>query len=292
MNEFLSSPTAYNIYYSIATILIVYTLASIIIRIINRQIDDIKKRHQARKIAYYVSSIVAIAIILMIWIKVFGSVAIILSAVGAGLTLALHQAILSIAGWLLILLRRPYTTGDRIEMGGISGDVIDIHLFYTILLEIKGWVEAEQSTGRLIYCPNNKVITEPLYNYTKGFEYIWNEIKIVVTFESNWQKAKDIMMQVIGQKEFEVSKTLEKKLMKMAKKHMIYYRALTPTVWVNIVDFGVELTLRYITEARTRRKTRDQFCQFILQRFHQEDDIDFAYPTYRIYRRGEDPPLK
>ena len=77
----------------------------------------------------------------------------------------------------------------------------------------------------------------------------------------------------------------------MAKKHMIYYRPLTPTVWVNILDFGVELTLRYITEARNRRKTQDQFCQLILQKFQQEEDIDFAYPTYRIFRRGEEQTL-
>ena len=85
-----------------------------------------------------------------------------------------------------------------------------------------------------------------------------------------------------------VSPKLQKELTKMAKRHMIYYRTLTPTVWVNIVDFGVELTLRYITQARTRRKTRDIFCQAILQRFQRENDIDFAYPTYRIYRRGEE----
>ncbi len=288
MKEFLYSSTAYNLYYSILTILIVYLFTAIIIRLINRQIEDIKRRHQARKIALYIASILAIAIILGIWIKALGSITIVISAIGAGLTLALHQAILSIAGWLLILLRRPYKTGDRIEMGGISGDVIDIHLFYTILLEIKGWLMGEQSTGRLIYVPNSKVFTEPLINYTQGFEYIWNEIPIIVTFESNWQKAKQIMMEVVGKEEFEVSPKLQKELTKMAKRHMIYYRTLTPTVWVNIVDFGVELTLRYITEARKRRKTRDVFCQAVLQRFQQEKDIDFAYPTYRIYRRSEE----
>jgi len=288
LKEFFQSLTAFNIYYSLATVLVIYFLASIIIRIINRQVKDIKKRHQARKATYYAASLIALGIILMTWIRVFGSIAIIISAIGAGLTLALHQAILCIAGWLLILIRRPYKTGDRIELGEVAGDVIDIHLFYTILLEIRGWVGSDQSTGRVVYCPNSKVFTEPLYNYTQGFEHIWNEIKLAVTFESNWQKAKDLMLEVIGREEFSFSPSLEKKLREMAKKHMIYYRTLTPAVWVNIVDFGVELTLRYITEARNRRKTQDQFCQLILQKFQQEKDIDFAYPTYRIYRRGEE----
>jgi small-conductance mechanosensitive channel len=95
-------------------------------------------------------------------------------------------------------------------------------------------------------------------------------------------------MEVVEKEEFKVSQKLQKELTVMAKRHMIFYRTLTPTVWVNIVDFGVELTLRYITEARNRRKTRDVFCQAILQRFQPEKDIDFAYPTYRIYRRGEE----
>lgn len=77
------------------------------------------------------------------------------------------------------------------------------------------------------------------------------------------------------------------KIKHMSKKYMIRYEKLTPFVWTNIVDFGVELTLRYLTEARKRRSTQDAICYSILDRFNKEPDIDFAYPTNRIYRHGE-----
>jgi small-conductance mechanosensitive channel len=192
------------------------------------------------------------------------------------------------AGWLLILIRRPYETGDRIQIGNNGGDVIDIRLFYTSMLEIGNWVDADQSTGRIIHCPNGKIFTEPIFNYTRGFEYLWNEIKIVVTFESNWKKAKDII-QEIGSKDYvDLGEKVRAKIKRMSKKYMIHYDKLTPIVWTNIVDFGVELTLRYLTDARKRRSTQDAICHSILDRFDKEPDIDFAYPTYRIYRQGED----
>ncbi len=150
-------------------------------------------------------------------------------------------------------------------------------------------MDADQSTGRIIHTPNGKVFTEPIFNYTRGFEYIWNEIKIVVTFESNWKKAKKIILDIGSEDYMELSKKVRAKIDTMTKRYMIHYEKLTPIVWTNIVDFGVELTLRYLTEARTRRSTQDAICQDVLDKFNKEKDIDFAYPTYRIYRQGEAP---
>ena len=96
-----------------------------------------------------------------------------------------------------------------------------------------------------------------------------------------------IVVYPMKRKVFEKKFPKLKEIKKMSKKYMIYYEKLTPIVWVNIVDFGVELTLRYLTEARKRRSSQDEICQMILSRFNKETDIDFAYPTYRIFKRGE-----
>lgn len=272
---------------SFLTILISYLLTAFIIRIINRSISDLKKRHTARKYIIYTATFICIFIIILVWIRRGASLTTIIGFLGAGLTLALHQPVASVAGWLLILIRRPYETGDRIEIGGIKGDVIDIRLFFTSILEIGNWVEADQSTGRIIHCPNGKVFTEPIFNYTRGFEYVWNEIKITITFESNWQKAKEIMADIASKDSVDLGETVRTKIKNLSKKYMIHFEKLTPYVWTKIVDFGVELTLRYLTEARKRRSTQDAISRAILDRFHLESDIEFAYPTYRIYKRGE-----
>ena len=287
INELIASPAFLQILLTLIAIFVTYLITLIVKKIINRTIKDIKRKYTLRKFTIYIATFVCLLTIILIWIKRVGSVTTIVSVLGAGLTLALHQPITSIAGWLLILIRRPYETGDRVQIGNIKGDVIDIRLFYTSILEIGNWVDADQSTGRVIHCPNGKVFTEPIFNYTRGFEYLWNEIKIVVTFESNWKKAKDII-QEIGSKDYvDLGEKVRAKIKRMSKKYMIHYEKLTPIVWTNIIDFGVELTLRYLTEARKRRSTQDAICHSILDRFNKEPDIDFAYPTYRIYRQGE-----
>jgi small-conductance mechanosensitive channel len=290
LEELSNSPVFLQIVFSLAAIIITYLITFTVVHIINKTVKDLKRKYTLRKFAIYIGTFICILAIILIWIRRAASVTTIISVIGAGLMLALHQPITSMAGWLLILIRRPYEIGDRIAIGQISGDVIDIRLFYTSFLEIGNWVDADQSTGRIIHCPNGKVFTEPIFNYTRGFEYIWNEIKIVVTFESNWKKAKDIILDIGSKDYMDMGEKVRAKIKTMTKKYMIHYGKLTPIVWTKIVDFGVELTLRYLTEARRRRSTQDAICQDILDKFNKARDIDFAYPTYRIYRQGEESP--
>jgi len=298
MSEFISSPVFMNLVFSLLIIIVTYLLTFLIIRMINRGVSDLKKRYSARKYTIYIATFLSLVIIVFIWIKRVASITTLIGFMGAGLTLALHQPISSIAGWILILIRRPFEVGDRIEIGNVKGDVIDIRLFYTSILEIGNWVEADQSTGnwveadqstgRIIHIPNNKVFTEMIINFTQGFKYIWNEIKITITYESDWRKARDIILDVASEGSVDLGEAVRKEIHRLSKKYMIHYEKLTPFVWTKIADFGVELTLRYLTDARRRRSTQDIISQTVLDRFNQEPDIDFAYPTYRVYKRGEE----
>ena len=101
-------------------------------------------------------------------------------------------------GWCFILIRQPFKVGDRIQIGKVAGDVIDIRFFNFQLNEIGNWVDADQSTGRIIHIPNGIVFTEPQANYTAGFQYIWNEIPVLVTFESDWKKAKQLLTDIVN----------------------------------------------------------------------------------------------
>ncbi len=287
MLEYLKSPIVQRAIYSLLTVIAAYVISALINRFINKQIRDLKRRYTARKTVVYIVSFLALVVIISIWAQGGRSVATLFGVAGAGLTLALHQPVTSIAGWLLLLIRRTYESGDRVEIGGVKGDVVDIRLFYTTLLEIGNWVDADQSTGRLVHCPNAKIFTEPIYNYTRGFEYVWHEIKITVTFESDWKRAKQIIQQVAERKSFDIGDAVRTRIKRMSKKYLIHYGKLTPIVWTNIVDFGVELTLRYLSDARKRRSTQDEICQAVLDRFDKEPNVELAYPTYRIFKRGE-----
>jgi small-conductance mechanosensitive channel len=160
-------------------------------------------------------------------------------------------------------------------------------MFWTTLFEIGNWVEAEQSTGRVVTCPNSSVLTTPTFNYTKGFEFIWNEIPILITFESDFKKAEQIIQQIGEEMTSDIPSRVESSMEKMSHRYMIRTGHLTPIVYTTIKDSGVLLTLRYLTDVRQRRTTEMEISRKILDAFAQEDGIDFAYPTYRLYRMGE-----
>ena len=261
-----------------------YLLMFGFIGIINKRVKDIKTRHTVRKNAVYSVSIILFVVIFFIWIQNINSITIFLGVAGAGLALALQEVILSIAGWFLILLKHPFETGDRIEINGIQGDVIDIRIFQTSLLEIGNWVDADQSTGRIVNLPNSFVFKHANYNYSRGFEFIWHEIPVLLTFESDWKRGKEIMMSHAKNLAEGLEAEVSRKIGAMRNRYMIYYGKLTPIVYVNIKDSGVELTLRYLTEAKKRRSTQDQLCQAILNDFKKDPQVNLAYPTYRIVK--------
>lgn len=273
---------------SLIVILVLYLAAYVAIRLINARVTDLKRRYRARKLTYYAATVLVAIVLALIWIEQTRALATALGIIGAGVALAMSQSLLSIAGWLLIMIRRPFDVGDRIELGEVRGDVIDIGLFQTMLMEIGDRIEADQSTGRIVHCPNSLVFSQPVYNSTRGFEFIWNEIKTLVTFESNWKRAQELILQSAmeeGEQE-RIQVKLTKDLDRMAQRHLIFpYRVLTPYVYVKIKDSGVELTLRYLAEVRKRRVTEDRICRRILETFAGEPEVNFAYPTYRIYRR-------
>lgn len=269
---------------TIFVFLIGYALMFSLIGIVNKRVKDIRARHTMRKNIIYLITVLALIIIFFIWIQNLNSITIFFGVASAGVALALQEVILSVAGWLLIMMRHPFEVGDRIELGGVKGDVIDIRLFQTTLLEIGNWVDADQSTGRLVHLPNSFVFKHENYNYSRGFEFIWNELPILLTFESDWRRGKEIMMTHAKRMAEGMEDQVGRKLEEMGKRYMIFYGKLTPIVYVNIKDSGVELTLRYLTEAKRRRSTQDELCRAILDDFNKEPNVNFAYPTYRIVK--------
>jgi len=284
MKEIFYSPYFIKIAESIFFILVIYFLSLQTIKIINRSGFDLKTKHKIRKLILYISTIINLIILGVIWVRNIRTFSILLSVVGAGLVIALQDVILCIAGWLMILIRKPYEVGDRIEINRIKGDVIDIRLFLTTLLEVGNWVKEEQSTGRIVNIPNKSIFSSPVFNYTKEFEYIWNEIKVVITFESNWKKAKEIMLNFANSRVEEAKEDVQKKIKKMAERYFIFYEKLSPIVYVKIIDYGIELSLRYLTTAKNRRNLESELTENILDSFQKECDINFAYPTYRIVK--------
>lgn len=277
-----------SISYQIAATLIVilglWLVRLVAIRIINKKIADGKIQYKWRKNLTYVTAFLGLFIIGSIWSEGFKSFSTFLGLLSAGLAIALKDPVSDFAGWIFILWRKPLEVGDRIQIGDVKGDVIDIRLFKFTVLEIGNWVHADQSTGRVVHVPNHKVFTDSLANYTSDFEFIWNEIEVLITFESDWKKAKSILQEIVDEHLKDFVNHAEQQVKRATKSYLIHYRYLTPIVYTDVKESGVNLTIRHLTDPRKRRKIGQAIWEDILDRFDEHDNIELAYPTMRIYR--------
>ena len=279
-----SSPSiAVQIVETIAIILILWVIRVITVRVIQRNVDDKKSVYKWRKNITYITFFIGLLIIGQIWFLALGSLGTFLGLLSAGIAIALKDPVTDIAAWLFLIWRKPFDIGDRIQVGNSKGDVIDIRVFKFTILEIGNWVDADQSTGRVIHIPNHKVFTDDIANYTSDFEFIWNEMGVLVTFESDWKKAKKILEEVVKENMQEFVEQAREEVKKAEKSYLIQYRYLTPIVYTDVKDSGINLTIRYLSDPRKRRGISQAIWESVLDRFAEHDDIDFAYPTIRYY---------
>lgn len=283
--ELIQSPTLFHrrLVSTAVVLVLLWTMRFIAMRALDKRVRDARSLYQWRKAIAYATAALALFVVGGIWFQGFESISMFLGLVSAGLAVALQDPIVNLAGWLFIIWRRPFDVGDRIQIGEHRGDVIDIRIFQFTLMEVGNWVEADQSTGRVIHIPNGKIFREAQANYSKGFQYIWNEIAVMVTFESDWKKAKDILFEIAQRHAEHLSKAAEERVREAAKKFLIVYNRLTPAVFTSVAASGVLLTIRYLCEPRRRRSTAQEIWEDILEEFARCDDIDFAYPTQRFY---------
>lgn len=240
----LDMETTNKILVSLFVILVLSIVRFLALRVVNKKTDDVRIRYNWRKSITYVVVIFSILVLGRVWVAGFQSLATYLGLVSAGIAIALRDPIVNLAAWAFIIWRRPFTVGDRIEIGNYKGDVIDQRIFQFTLMEIGNWVDADQSTGRVIKIPNGKVFTEMLANYSKGFRYIWNEIPVLITFESNWKKGKEILTEIAKKNAEHLTEKAAKRVKEASAQMMVFYTTLTPIVYTSIKDCGVLLPIR------------------------------------------------
>lgn len=288
------SPLTQGIVESISVIVLSVLMRAAIVAVVRRRSDDPRSIYTWRKGTQYVFTVFALTMIISIWFQGTSDVATYLGLLSAGVAVALKDPLANLVGWAFVLWQRPFSVGDRVEIRGMIGDVVDQRFFTFTMLEVGNWTHGEQSTGRVLHVPNSHVFAHPLFNYTEPFDFIWDEIAVVVTFESDWAKAKTILTEIVNVKAEGIIPEAERQLEDTSKKSLISYSNLSPIVYTSVVDVGVKLTIRYLTHTRRRRGSRNDLWEAILVAFGEEDAISLAYPTQRILadglRASSEPP--
>lgn len=286
----VSNSVAEHLLYTLGALAVFVVLRMLTAMIIRRNMQDEKRSYNLRKTFTYVYSGLFLFSLGTIWLNGMESIGTFLGLTSAGLAIALHDTIANLAGFFFIESRKPFRVGERIEINGVQGDVIDIRLFQFSIVEVGNWVDADQSTGRIIHVPNSHVLKYSTANSHVGFEYIWNEIPVLITFESDWQRAKELMLKIAHEQAESLSMDAQNQIRRAARKYLIVAGKLTPIVYTSVKDSGVMLTIRYLVNPRMRRGTEQKIWEEILRAFGSEERIELAYPTVRYFTPGNVPP--
>lgn len=284
-----SNPTLIKAMYSVVILLIAYILNIFIENLIRREIKESRERYSIRKAASTVVSILTFGAILAVWFHETTTLVLAFGLLSAGIAIALQDLLRNVAGGLIIFLTTPFRAGDRIQVENDLGDVIDIRIFYTTLMEIKEWVDGDQYSGRIFQIPNSFILNKTVKNYTRDFSFIWDEITIMLTYDSNYKKARDMIKRIAHEVSGSFEETAKNELVTMGEKYLIDPADVEETVYTKITDNWIDLHLRYVVDPRKRRLVRHAMSEKILEEFMREKDIKIASATFEIVGF---PPVK
>jgi small-conductance mechanosensitive channel len=282
----LFAADSYAFLYSIVLSLVIplgaWIIYQVLKRIIKRQIKDVTHRHSLRALTRNIIFVTAIILIVLVWLRPQQNLTVVIGLAVAGIILASQSAISSFGGYLLIVSSNIYGIGDRISIDNVTGDVMDIGFMRTTIMEIGQWVKADQYTGRIVTISNKALYDNPVFNYTRNWGYLWDEIMIPVTYTSNWRRASDIMSDLGNKHTAQLQEDAEAKLTKLIDRFPLKQTKVEPAVYFVMTDNWIEITLRFVVDAQERRKVKAQLYRELLQQFEEEENITVASATFDI----------
>ncbi len=262
-------------------IAIVFIVAHYLKKIPGRLVKEEKSAYYFRKLIGFAAWLIVILMVIFNAAGGIGSISAVIGLAGAGLAIALQDPIVSLVGWFLIIGKYGISVGDRIEINGVKGDVADVGMLRIAVMEVGNWLSGEQSTGRMVFFPNSFIFKGHFFNYSTADSFVWDEVHILVTYESPWKKARDIILKVAQEASRDVVQRARESQDRLARRFNINLGSPDAYAYVSIADSGVDLVLRFLSEIKLRRTMRDRICSEILEAFEKEKDIQLAYPTQR-----------
>ncbi|MBC8249307.1 MAG: mechanosensitive ion channel [Anaerolineales bacterium] len=250
--------------------------------LLKTRVKDPSHAHTLRMLVRNTVLIIGCVVILAIWLGFGSSFTVAMGILGAGIAFASQEVIGSFAGYLNIVTGNLFRIGDRIRLGNVVGDVLDISMLRTTVMEIGEWVKADQYTGRIVSIANRVVFSDPVFNYTQHWHYLWDEITIPITYDSDWRRAGEIMLEHGQEYSSGFQAEAQAELGGMMKRYLLHDTSVEPMLYIVMTDNWIEMTLRYVVEAWKRREVKGQLHHELLQHFEAEPDMTVASTTLEI----------
>lgn len=275
-------PFATQVIDSLIVVLFVYSLKFIIDNWIASKIFEKRAQFSFRRFIDVISAIALALVLLSIWVEDPTTLIVSSGILGAGIAIALQDLFRNLAGGLLAMFSKVYKIGDRIEVDGNYGDVLNVGLFNTTMMEIKEWIDGDQATGRICVIPNGVVLSGIIHNYSKEFNYIWDEIIVPITYDSNWKVAYDKLSKVVQKQTKQITTEAKNSLKGLGSKYYLTARKVDPSIFITLTDNWIEFKVRYITEIKNRRAVSTKISRLILEEIEKTSDVNIASSTLSV----------
>lgn len=283
IRHFFFNPTGTKIIVIVMGVAIIWFVVSALQKSIFQRIKENENRYKAKKLSTFVGYLLAIILIMIVFSDKFEGFTVALGVAGAGIAFALQEVIASFAGWLTIMFGGFYKTGDRVQLGGIKGDVMDIGVLRTTVMETGQWVDGDLYNGRIVLVANSFVFKEPVFNYSGDFPFLWDEIKIPVQFGSDYDKTTELLLSIGKAVAGDLTERSEARWQGLRNRYRLEEAQTDPMVSLTANDKWVEFTLRYIVGYRKRRATKTALFTAILKAIEaSEGKIRFASSTVQL----------
>lgn len=276
-------PILEKILLALVGIIVISWVSRLLQRGITQRIQDAEARYNARKGILFISYLVLIIFAIGVFSNQLASLGVALGVIGAGIAFALQEVITSVAGWIAISFGQYYSVGDRVKLGQIRGDVIDIGILRTTLMEIGDWIGGDAYNGRVVRISNSFVFKEPVFNYSADFPFLWDEIRLPIKYGSDYQLVRNILLRVANEVVGEYAVSARVIWNQMVRKYMIEKARIEPAVTLAANDNWVEFTLRYVVDYKQRRSTKDLLFTRLLEEIDRvPDKVGIASATFQL----------
>jgi small-conductance mechanosensitive channel len=262
-------------------------------RLAGWRVSDGYTRYYARKITHYVVAVLLLIALAVLWRPFAGRIGVVLGLAAAGVAFAMQEVIGAFAGWVSILTGRQFRVGDRIQMGGVRGDVLDITPLRTKVLEIgaaddpASWVQGRQYTGRVVSISNKAVFSEPVYNSSAVLDHLWEELSLPIPYDQDWRLAEQILREEAERAS--ASAGAQTAIEQMRRQYPVGRTEVEPRVFVRATDNWIELSARFVVPVRAARKVKDELTRRVLDRL-AERGLPVASTTQDVTLRDARTP--
>jgi small-conductance mechanosensitive channel len=283
VKRWLFDPTVGKFITVIVGVLIVIVLVQFFQRSISRYVRDSDTRYRARKFVTFIGYVLAIFVVATIYSSRLGGLTVAFGVAGAGIAFALQEVIASIAGWAAISFAGFFRPGDRVQLGGIKGDVIDVSILRTTLMEVGEWVKGDLYSGRIVRIANSFVFKEPVFNYSGDFPFLWDEITVPIKYGSDYHLARQILSRVANEVVGEYATEAARAWKDIVRKFLIEDATVAPMVTLAANDNWIQFTLRFVVDYKARRSTKDRLFTRMLEEIDKtEGRVAIASATFEV----------